>query len=65
MAKEYVNSCLCGNSLTQEDIDSKQCPECKTNISNVNDRWETWEEQQIERAERGETNQRVGNEQTA
>lgn len=65
MTKEYVDSCLCGNSLTQKDIDDKQCPECETDISNLNDRWETWEGQQIERAEREETNQRIGNEQAA
>jgi hypothetical protein len=52
MPKEYVEQCLCGNSLTQEDIDSNQCPECETNISSLDDRWEEWEQQQIERAER-------------
>ena len=61
MAKDYVDSCLCGNSLTQEDIDSKKCPECKTNTSNLSDRWDEWEEQQIARSERSETNKGVKN----
>lgn len=50
MPKDYIDRCLCGYFLTQEEIDSEQCPECDGSISSLSDRWEAWEERQIDRA---------------
>ena len=44
MAKDYIDRCFCGYWLTQEEIDTEQCPECDGSLS---DRWEAWEEKQI------------------
>lgn len=41
---DYVDRCLCGYFVTQEDINQSACPECGRNITNLTEQWTQVEE---------------------
>lgn len=43
---KYVGKCLCGNLLTQAELDNKQCAKCERNIASLAGRWQYWHPQQ-------------------
>jgi hypothetical protein len=47
MLKNYVETCLCGYSLIQEEVDTGTCPECERS-NTIGQAWINWEEMQIE-----------------
>lgn len=47
----YVERCLCGYWLTQQEIDRGCCPECGTRTSTLDDQWQQWEEESIKRCQ--------------
>lgn len=51
---DYVDRCLCGNFVTQNEVDLGECSECGRGTSNLSDAWSDWEEQQIARADEEE-----------
>jgi hypothetical protein len=44
---DYVDRCLCGYFVTQQEVNSGKCPECNRGIFNLDDAWISWEEKEI------------------
>lgn len=50
MSTDYVDRCICGNFVTQEEVNEGNCPECGRNIRNLDKTWTEVEELAEERA---------------